>query len=69
MEKLELDRMENSRFDKADVLHGEVEKILTGCGEFKDLEEYSLIKGKLIDVLTLLNKLRTDSLKNPPQPD
>lgn len=65
MKKSELVEMKNARFDKADSLHKKVEKILISCGEFKDSEEYYLIKDKLSDVLALLNKIRTDSIKNP----
>lgn len=65
MKKPEFVEIKNSRFSKINGLHKKVEKILMSCGEFKDLEEYHLISSKLSDVLTLLNKIRTDSLKDP----
>lgn len=65
MAKSKLGKKENLQFDKAHDLHGKIEKILIECEEFKDWEGYHLLKDKLIGVSTLLNKLRTDSIKDP----
>ena len=65
MAKSKLDKKENLQFDKAHSLHGKVEKILGECEEFKDWEDYYLLKDKLVGISNLLSKLRTDSIKDP----
>lgn len=65
MEKLQIDKMKNSQFDKADSIYKRLTKLLIDCQAFEETEEYFLIKSKLSDVLGLIDKVRVKTIKDP----
>ena len=61
--------MENPLFDKADRIYKKLTMLLLECQELENNEEYPLIKEYLSKAMGLINRVKVESLKNPPLPD